>query len=358
MRDEVDFCSLHSQQIVLITGSYGKTNCMALIRQILIRSGFSVSCSKNNTELQEMSDRTDFILICASFSELKQVRFVPDIVVITNISSYPLRDYRRYGDLLEDLHDFLKKLGPDTYLVENYEYRFLWSIFRDVYAFVTRSLFRLNGTLEEGVWFSPEQVIMMSVGAESVPIIRLEDLVLQGERNVSTYLAAIAAVGRFATQAVLRNVCGTFSGHPEHFCCYQLERNIRLYMQLNTGLPSLAEAAFVGFSEKLVIVTGNFKEVSEDPCYQGFAQMLSAYAKRLILFGPDADLIEYAVRKIGVKKAYDLPIIKKDTANAAIRYAAANAYAGELLLFTPIDYVSGISFDRKRCIFLFPDEEM
>lgn len=192
---------------------------------------------------------------------------------------------------------------------------------------------------------------MLSEEAQTVPVIRLDDLLLQGERNLGVYLAAVAVVCRYADLSVIRDGCRTFSGHPDHFCCYRMERNIRLYMQLNTGLPSLAEAAFVGFSEKLTIVTGCFGTVSEDQSYQGIAMMLSAYARRLILFGADSCMIDYAVRKIGVKKAYDLPIIKKETANAAIRYAIDSAGDGERILFAPIDYVPGIRFDRKRCMF-------
>lgn len=340
---------------VLITGSYGKTNCIELLRRILEVSGFSVFCAGCAAEVQQLSYRPDFILVHASFTELRQLQFAPDTVVITNISSYPLRHYRRYRDLLRDLYEFFLKLAPGTRLIENHEYRFLNSVFGEAYASLAKDSFFLNGSLEEGVWVSPERTIMMSSEEGVVPVIRLDELFLQGERNLSIYLAAAAAARRYAKLSVIQDVCRSYTGHPGHFCCYPLERNIRLYMQLNTGLPSLVEASFVGFSEKLVIVTGNFGNVSEDQTYQGLALMLSAYAKRLILFGSDRDMIDYAVRKIGVRKAHtELSIMKRETADAAMRYAVDSARNGEWILFAPIDHVSGLSFDRKRCTFLRP----
>lgn len=265
-----------SSRTILITGSSGKTNCMELIRQILVKAGYTVSCFGRVEDLNGGFERTDFVLVHAAFQELNRVTFSPDMVVIMNISSYPLSGYRRYRD----------------------------------------------------------------------------HLLLQGERNLGIYLAAIAAAERYADPSVIREACIKFFGHPAHFCCYQLERNRRLYMQLNTGLPSLAEAAFVGFSEKLVIVTGRFEETESDQSYQGLALMLSAYAKRLILFGPDSEVIKYAVRKIGVKKSYDLSIIIVKTADEAVRYAADTARDGEWVLFSPIDCIPGLRFDCKKMSFV------
>lgn len=345
-------CGNHAQ-IILITGSYGKTNCMELIRRILEQAGFKVACFSRieKEKVKQVQLQQDFILICASFPELEQVSVIPDVVVITNISSYPLYHYRRYRDLLTDLYDYLSNLNQHFCLIANYDYRFLGGLFKNKFIFKDVSFFGMRGPLERGVWLSQEKVIMLSENEQKVPIICLDDLLLQGERNLGVYLTAIALTCRYTDLSVIREVCRTFYGHPEHFCCYQMDRNIRLYMQLNTGLPSLAEAAFVGFSEKITIVTGCFDVVSEELSYQGIAMMLSAYAKRLILFGRDRDMIEYAVKRIGIKKVYDLPIIKKETANIAIQYAIDSAIDGERILFTPIDYVPNIRFERERCAF-------
>lgn len=350
-----------SSRTILITGSSGKTNCMELIRQILVKAGYTVSCFGRVEDLNGGFERTDFVLVHAAFQELNRVTFSPDMVVIMNISSYPLSGYRRYRDLLEDLQSFIGGLARGTAAVENYDYQFLRNMLGEVNDSLDRFSFRAKGALNEGVWVSPSGEIMLSdsrFGAEPVLIASLDHLLLQGERNLGIYLAAIAAAERYADPSVIREACIKFSGHPAHFCCYQLERNRRLYMQLNTGLPSLAEAAFVGFSEKLVIVTGRFEETESDQSYQGLALMLSAYAKRLILFGPDSEVIKYAVRKIGVKKSYDLSIIIVKTADEAVRYAADTARDGEWILFSPIDHMTGLRFDRGKMSFMTEKKEM
>lgn len=353
--------SYPSFRTVLITGSSGKTNCRELIRQILTKAGYLVECMDFADVLQYASPDADFVLVCADFDELSQITIEPDLVVVTNVSSYPLKYYHRYRDLLGDLGHFFAGLSPVTRRVGNFDYQFLRTELKEEKEGKEQILFRLNGVLEKGVWISENgEIIMGGYGNTQEPqkILHLKELLLQGERNQGIYLAAIAASGFYADPAVIREACAQFTGHRAHFCCYLLDRNRRLYMQLNTGLPSLAEAAFVGFTERLVIVTGHMGVGNPDQSYQGLALMLLAYAKRLILFGEDADLIGYAVKKIRVNKSYDLPVFVRKTADEALRYALDTGRDNDWILFTPIDGKPGLFYDEQKRRFVVPEQEM
>lgn len=337
-------------EMILITGSYGKLNCRELMRQILTEEGFQVKCTEAAASGigSIESDNTDFILMTASFEELERVSACPDMVVITSISSYPLRKYRRYEELLEDIRSFVQKLKPGTRVIANYEYTFLRTAFMDTVTELEKRLFWQNGRLKEGVWISDDDQVLTSAGGKTTVLFSISDLLLQGDRNIPVYLAACTAADRYVRTESLKKACLMFTGHPLHFCCYRKERGIRLYMQLNTGLPSLAEAAFVGFRDRITIVTGYMEEPPENQSYQGYAQMLSAYARRLILFGKDRELIEYAVRKVGLRKAGELPLVMKKTGSQALKYSLDTAASREWILFVPLDSVPGLRYDPER----------
>ena len=339
-----------SARLILITGSYGKTNCRDLIGRILKAAGYTSFCADHIEQLSQLPDKTDFALLSLPFPLLKSLReckIQPDLVLITNVSSYPLYPYKRYRELLEEIDAFLLSLGRQTVYICNREYRFLErSLERDMQTMKTLQ-FWAKGKLEEGVWATPEGEICLAANGQMTPLFREEELLLQGERNIGIYLAAAAATCMYADAEQIREACLAFSGHPAHFCCYKRDRGVRLYMQLTTGLPSLAEAAFVGFKRRLTIVTGYLGKAPEDLPYQGYALMLSAYAKRLILFGADRELIAYAVKKVGISKAADLPIDFTETGREALSYACNSAAAEEWIIFVPLDYIPGVSYEPK-----------
>ena len=251
------------------------------------------------------------------------------------------------------IQDFQEKLEAGTTIVLNHDYLFLRSVLPKRCTEFNVRLYSLNTEITgDGVCLTGDRVVTLKAGGVERPLLPAEDLLLQGERNLGIYLAAVSAVGPAAGTDVIARELRAFRGDRKHFSCYPLERGVRLYVQLNTGLPSMAEAAFVGFERRLVIVTGNFAEQPDDVSYQGLALMISAYARKLVLFGPDRDILEYAVRKVGVGKSWELPIVKKETADAAVRYAVNSAYPGEWVMFSPVDASDSRYFDPERMAFV------
>ena len=342
---------------ILVTGSYGKVNCAELICRILTAAGYRADVFADpeafESRAAEEGGDEGIRIVTAAFSELKRINRSPDLVVVTSVSSYPLRNYRRYRDLLADIEDFQEKLEAGTTIVLNHDYLFLRSVLPKRCTEFNVRLYSLNTEITgDGVCLTGDRVVTLKAGGVERPLLPAEDLLLQGERNLGIYLAAVSAVGPAAGTDVIARELRAFRGDRKHFSCYPLERGVRLYVQLNTGLPSMAEAAFVGFERRLVIVTGNFAEQPDDVSYQGLALMISAYARKLVLFGPDRDILEYAVRKVGVGKSWELPIVKKETADAAVRYAVNSAYPGEWVMFSPVDASDSRYFDPERMAFV------
>ena len=78
---------------------------------------------------------------------------------------------------------------------------------------------------------------------------------LPGDRNLIPCLAASAVGAAYAAKTQVISCLLSFTGCPGHF--QVVDRNgVRLYLQLNNGLPSKACAVFVGYPKKTVILTG------------------------------------------------------------------------------------------------------
>ena len=186
------------------------------------------SCAKHNTAalLQEILPKTAVFTV--SLNHLEDLPCMPDLVVVTSISPYPVPEgFSRYRELLDAVSAFALSLPTSTVFYVNSDFRFLSAIFHRPCR-----------------WFS----------ASDLPV-EQSLLRLPGDRNLIPCLAASAVGAAYAAKTQVISCLLSFTGCPGHF--QVVDRNgVRLYLQLNNGLPSKACAVFVGYPKKTVILTG------------------------------------------------------------------------------------------------------
>lgn len=153
---------------ILVTGSFAKHNTAALLHGILPEAAVFV----------------------VSLNHLEDLPCMPDLVVVTSISPYPLPEgFSSYRDLLDAVSAFALSLSTSSVFYVNGDFRFLSAIFHRRYR-----------------WFS----------ASDLPVER-SLLRLPGDRNLIPYLAASAVGAAYAEKTSVISCLLSFTGCPGHF---------------------------------------------------------------------------------------------------------------------------------------------
>ena len=96
---------------VIVTGSYGKSSTVCLIKEIIDDTGLEMNVCK------------------CSINELKNCEVHPHILIITNISSYPLPEgIHTYKECIEEIDAIMQKQNDQDLTVLNSDYEFILSM--------------------------------------------------------------------------------------------------------------------------------------------------------------------------------------------------------------------------------------
>jgi UDP-N-acetylmuramoylalanine--D-glutamate ligase len=165
---------------------------------------------------------------------------------------------------------------------------------------------------------------------------QVRDLRIHGEHNVANALAACALVRSMGVSLqALEQGLRAFSGLPHRVQLIAMRRGVEWYDDSKGTNVGATVAALTGLRRPVVLIAGGDGKGQD---FSPLALPVSQYAKRVLLIGRDAPLIDHALSSAGV------PISHCGSLELAVAEAAAEAVAGEAVLLSP----ACASFDMFR----------
>jgi UDP-N-acetylmuramoylalanine--D-glutamate ligase len=168
------------------------------------------------------------------------------------------------------------------------------------------------------------------------PLLRVDELPIQGWHNVANALAALAlcrAAG--AARSALVPGLRTFRGLPHRLERVAERRGVAWYDDSKGTNVGATIAALNGLARRTVLILGGEGKGQD---FAPLAQPVARFARRVLLIGRDAPQIERALAGASV------PLERCATLEAAVERAAQCAQSGDAVLLSP----ACASFDMFR----------
>ena len=221
-------------------------------------------------------------------------------------------------------HDLVSNLKSQ---ISNLESRFL--------------TFSLNEEMEQGAFLRDGKAaaIILKLGDTEQRICSADEIKLLGRHNLENILAACAiAAAAGASRQAMADVPTTFEG-VEHRLELVRELGeapaVRYYNDSIATSPERTVAALRSFDQPIVLLAGGRdKHLPWDE----MARLTLQKARRLILFGEAAPIIEESIRVSGDLEEF---VHRCQTLDEAVAMAAREARPGDVVLLSP----GGASFD-------------
>ena len=339
------FTELCPAPVIGITGSSGKTTTVSLVGQMLKASGFRTWVGGNIGQplighLEEI-EPTDKVVMELSSFQLEIMEWSPPIAAILNITPNHLDRHPSMEAYTEAKLNILRFQRPGNVAVLGYD------LISNI-QYLTSNLqsrilhFSLNEEVDQGSFLRDGEIILR-LGDTEQRICSVDEIKLLGRHNLENVLAAcaIAAVAGASRQA-MADVATTFEGVEHRLELVREKDGVRYYNDSIATTPERTVAALRSFDQPIILLAGGRdKHLPWDE----MARLTLQKARRLILFGEAAPIIEEVIRVSGlgfrVSRDWEVFIRRCQTLDEAVEVAAREAEPGDVVLLSP----GGTSFD-------------
>ena len=336
------FFSVCPCPIIAVTGSDGKTTTTTIIAGLLRAAGRTVHLGGNigHPLLSEAGTirREDLAVVELSSFQLMDMDRSPAVAVLTNLAPNHLDVHTDMAEYVSAKANIFLHQGPDGLLVANWDNGLTRELAEKTpggVAYFTRDPLHVP---ERGC-FLKAGAIWYRDGADSRPVLPLEDILLPGVHNVENYMAAICAVQGLVDDETIRDYARTFGGVEHRIELVRTLRGARWYNDSIASSPSRTMAGLRAFPEKVILIAGGKdKGVS----YAPLGPVINDHVKALVLCGATAGAIRRVVRE--AENFQEIPILEVEDYPAAVAAADRLAGPGDVVLLSP----ASTSFDRFR----------
>ena len=335
------FTELCPALIIGITGSSGKTTTVSLVGRMLKASGFRTWVGGNIGQplighLEEI-EPTDKVVMELSSFQLEIMEWSPPIAAILNITPNHLDRHPSMEAYTEAKLNIVRFQQPGDVAVLSSKLKVQSSKLK---ARVVN--FSLNKEVEQGAFLRDGEIILR-LGDTEQRICSADEIKLLGRHNLENVLAACAIAGvAGASRQAMADVATTFEGVEHRLELVREVGGVRYYNDSIATSPERTVAALRSFDQPIVLLAGGRdKHLPWDE----MARLTLQKARRLILFGEAAPIIEQAVRGSGFGPWVSRDFVHRcQTLEEAVEVAAREARPGDVVLLAP----GGTSFDAFR----------
>ena len=317
-------------KVVAITGSNGKTTTTSLLGKIFADAGGPTLVGGNiGTPVIDLiapsTPETVSVLEVSSFQLETVEEFHPQIAVVLNITPDHLDRHGTFENYAAMKTRITARQTAEDFLVLNGEDKPTQMVAAktkaQVYWFSGRRPIKQGAFVHgESVLFTPRE------GAKAEPILPVAEIPLRGAHNVENVLAAVCAarLGGVAAESIRASVA-SFKA-VEHRLEFVAEvRGVAFYNDSKATNVDATKKALEAFPGGVHLILGG-KDKNSD--YTELSDLLRERCKVVYTIGSAAEKIERHLA--GVTK-----IVSAGTLDAAVRTAAQDAAAGDVVLLAP-----------------------
>jgi UDP-N-acetylmuramoylalanine--D-glutamate ligase len=320
---------LHGQ-VVAITGSNGKTTTTTLLGKIFADSGRATLMGGNiGTPVIELvgesTAETVTLLEVSSFQLETVEEFCPHIAVVLNITPDHLDRHHTFEAYAAAKARITARQTAEDFLVLNGE-----DTPTQMIAGKTRAqVFWFSGRrpIKQGAFVHGESVLFVPrEGAKAEPVMPVAEIPLRGAHNVENVLAAVCAalLGGVAAESIRASVRG-FKAVEHRLEYVATVRGVEYYNDSKATNVDATKKALEAFPGGVHLILGG---KDKDSNYAEMADLVRARCKFVYTIGSAAEKIERQLA--GVVK-----MVSAGTLDVAVRKAAEDAAAGEVVLLAP-----------------------
>ncbi len=322
---ELTYHLLSKQTLIGITGSNGKTTTTSLVREMFKESKENIVTAGNigtvSIEVVEDLNPEDNLLLELSSFQLQGTKtFKPHIAALLNLYEAHIDYHGSFLKYCEAKANIFKNQTNDDFLVYNYDDDQVAKAARKSEA--TLIPFSIKTSVKEGAWRDEKYLYF-----KSEQIIRIKDIVLVGDHNLSNILAAvaIAKLRNIDTQSI-RNVLKVFSGvkHRLEFVCMKQGRYF--YNDSKATNILATEQALKAFQSPTILLAGGLDRGDD---FSPLIPLLKN-VKTLVLFGETKEKLAQIGLEAGLNNVFLV-----DTMKEAVEKAYKESNESDVILLSP-----------------------
>jgi UDP-N-acetylmuramoylalanine--D-glutamate ligase len=316
--------------IIAVTGTNGKTTTTTLLGKIFTDAGRNTFVGGNigvpfigTAEKMGCEDRV--VLEASSFQlETTQI-FRPRVAVILNITPDHLDRHNTYEGYLKAKSKILANQTAQDWLILNKDDAETAKLAEQAKArvlFFSRKHILKEGFCVENGWITAKD------GAQTVRILKAEELGIKGGHNLENALAATAAgwVMGVDAQSLARSL-RTFAGVAHRLEPVLTYQGVRYINDSKGTNPDASIKALEAYEEPIVLIAGGKSKGTD---FLPFAIKIKEKVKALVLVGQAAGEIAEAVQKVGYSNVHHVQGFAE-----AVEQAGNLAKEGDLVLLSP-----------------------
>jgi len=316
--------------VLAITGSNGKTTTTTLCGEIFSAAGCKTQVAGNIglpviETVEQSAEGTWSVLEVSSFQLETTQTFHPRIAVILNITPDHLDRHGTFQNYVAMKQKIFANQGPSDFLILNGDDPVVQQAASRAKSQVL--WFSRSKIVRQGAYLMNGMVMFRaSEQTTPIPVLPLADIPLKGEHNIENVLAAVCAacVANIPAEVIGQTVASF------HAVEHRLEfvTNIQGVDYYNDSKATNVDAtakAIASFPGNIRLILGG-KDKNSD--YTQLHALLRARVKSVYTIGSAADKIREQIAEVA-------HVVPTGTLDAAVRQAALDAVAGDVVLLAP-----------------------
>ncbi len=329
-------------KIVAVTGSDGKTTTTTIIAKLLEAAGYQVHLGGNIghpllPDIESIGPSDIAVLELSSF-QLMTLDTSADIAVVTNLAPNHLDIHKGMEEYIAAKKNIFAHQNSTQRVVLNRDNEITYGFASEAKGKVT--LFSRQNSLEEGVILKND-AICVKEGGNIRAILPVDEILIPGVHNIENFQAAIAAVGRLISDAVIREFASTFGGVEHRIELVREVNGVKYYNDSIASSPSRTIAGLRSFRQKVILIAGGYDKHIP---YDILGPELVAHVKTMVLTGATTSKIKAAAVNAPGYDAETLAIYEIDDFADAFQKAVQLAAPGDIVILSP----ASASFDKFK----------
>ena len=321
--------------IVAVTGTKGKSTTTALIGHLLAGCGLSVRVGGNigNPLIKEVrgTGEHDWVVAEVSSFQLETIRaFRPRVAVLLNIAPDHLDRYHSMDEYAEAKFRICANQSMTDWFVGNLDdprIRALHWRQGDTRVQARQLWFTLDGPDQATLYLRDGMITYAPVSGDPrpVPLMRREEIPLEGEHNVQNAMAALlAALAVGCNPASLRAAMRSFEPMPHRLRAVAEIDGVRYVDDSKSTNPGSVVAALRTYDAPIVLIAGGRSKRTD---FSALGDEIRRRAAALVTIGEAGSEIAEAARGVRTVAAASM--------DDAVRSARELAVPGGIVLLSP-----------------------